>query len=381
MNQRRCFGVDWLEMFVRENPRWDYSPEGFRARGWDVRERDYGTKTMAQMFVLLDQRGHDFIEIRREPRAVGDRSHKTVYESGDSYVRLSNMYCYDESPMSLIERFLSTNRYFIKKIYRIDLFIDLDRFDGGDLPRKVARRIVNHTYAKINQTRRRCAGEDTWTECFDNWISWGNPKSMVSTKFYCKVEELRANGMAKPWIVEKWRQDGLVDDVVGLTKDGHEADIWRLEFSIKGNAKGWIWIEGNDAPDAARYHLDHTQLLYSTPKGVLNAIANLIPYYFRFKIYEEGRRKSLCDDKFLFRFDEDNVELGYRLTSSSDFGRVRSVQVEDDIIARRYLDKACMKLIGTKYERPLMDMINSLTDRISEKHTKTFSQKTDSGIF
>ena len=201
-SRERLVGIDWLEMYVNEGYGWDYTADGFRARGYLVQEREYGTKTMAQMFTIMDAAGHPFIEIRREPRGLNAGAKQTVYKEGDSYVKLANMYCYDANPVGLMLDFLSREKYEIKKIYRIDLYTDFEIFDSGDKPANVVRRIVNHTYSKINQSHRRVSGTDTWTECFDNWISWGKPGSMVSTKIYDKTKELKETGMHKPYIVE-----------------------------------------------------------------------------------------------------------------------------------------------------------------------------------
>lgn len=373
----RIFGIDWLEMFVSESTTVDYSAEGFRARGYDVKERDYGTKTMAEMFTLLDKRGFPFMEIRRAPRGLNQHPESCVYTFGDSYVRLCNLYCYDYNPMKLMCEFLEREKYTIKKIYRIDLYLDLVRFDTGDIPAKVARRIVNHTYAKVNQTHRRTSGDDTWTQCLDNWISWGATGSMVSTKFYNKTKEIKDTGMKKTYILENWRRHGIIDDTTEILKDGKHVDVWRLEFSIKGNAKGWIVIDKSDSEDGCRHMIPHNPRCYAEPQGVLNAIANLIPYYFKFRVYKEGVRKSNCPEKKLFKFDDDEAEIGYRLTSESDINRVRAVQVDEELIALHHLDKAYMKLMGTTLAPTLYRLIQDVHDRVSERAAMSYQRDTD----
>lgn len=375
--RERLVGIDWLEMFVNEEVGRDYSADGFRSRGYCVREREYGTKTMAEMFTILDNAGHPFIEVRRAPRGLDSGAAQRVYQLGDAYIKLANMYCYDANPVRLMLDFLEREKYYIKKIYRIDLYTDFEIFDSGDRPDKVVRRIVNHTYSKINQSHRRVSGADTWTECFDNWISWGKQGSMVSTKIYDKTKELKETGMHKPYIVETWRRAGYVDDVVNLTREGKTVQMWRLEFSIKGNAKGWIYIDKNDSEDGGRHSLPHNLDLYATRQGVLNAIANLVPYYFRFKIYEEGKRKSLCKDKTLFIFDKDEYEDGYRLTNESDLGRVRSVEFEDDVIAVNHLVRAKIKLAGSEFENQLSDVITELQQRIDRRSMKIYGKESD----
>lgn len=379
MNEKppRVYGIDWLEMFVSESPSVDYSAEGFRRRGWDVVERDYGTKTMAEMMVLNDSMGYPFVEIRRAPRGLNQHPESCVYTFGDSYVRLTNLYCYDSNPMKLMMDFLDREHYTVKKIYRIDLYLDIVRFDSGDIPKNVARRIVNHTYAKVNQTHRRTSGDDTWTECFDNWISWGATGSMVSTKFYNKTKEITDTGMKKTYILQRWKEAQLIDDISSIRKDGSQVDVWRLEFSIKGNAKGWIEISKNDSEDGCRHMVPHNPQCYMHPKGVLNAIANLVPYYFKFRIYKEGVRKSNCPEKILFKFDEDDVELGYRITSESDIYRVRPVKVDDEIIALHHLDRAYMKLSGTQVAPSLMRIINEVHQRVTDRADRTFVKDPD----
>lgn len=375
--RQRIVGIDWLELFVSERGDVDYTADGFRSRGYNVSERGYGTKTMTEMFVILDNHGYPFLEVRRAPRGLDALSKSCIYEAGDSYIRLSNLYCYDADPIGLICEFVKRERYTIKKIYRIDLYTDFEIFDSGDIPAKVVRRIVNHTYSKINQSQRRVSGEDTWTECFDNWISWGKKGSMVSTKIYDKTKELKETGMRKPYIVETWKRFGYVDNVQSLTKDGKEVQMWRLEFSIKGNAKQWIWIDRADTESGIAQKLEHSLSLYSTRQGVVNAIANLVPYYFHFKIYEEGKRKSLCKDKILFLFDDDEAEQGYRLQNTSDSMRVRHVDLEDDVIAMNHLLKAQSKLIGSQYIPELQHIISDLSLRIDRKSTMIFERPDD----
>lgn len=373
----RVYGIDWLEMFVNESPSVDYSPEGFRMRGWDVQEREYGTKTMSQMFILLDKRGYPMFEVRRCPRGLDKDARSTVYTYGDSYVRLSNLYCYDSHPMRLMVDFLERENYTIKKIYRIDVYLDIVRFDTGDIPKNVARRIVNHTYSKVNQTERRTNGKDTWTECLDNWISWGATGSMVSTKFYCKTKEIRDSGMKKTYILENWRRAGLIDDITTIRLNGELQEVWRLEFSIKGNAKGWIVINEKESEDGARHMVPHNPQCYMEPKGVLNAIANLIPYYFKFRYYKEGVRKSNCPEKVLFKFDENEAELGYRLTNEGDIYRVRPVVVDEELIALHHLDRAYHKLAGTSVAPKLQQVIWDVHSRVTERARKTFTKDPD----
>lgn len=373
----RVFGIDWLEYYVNEEPGRDYSPDGFRRRGWFVEERSFGTKTMAQMFKVMDRHNYPFIEIRRLPRGIVDNQKTAVYSPGDSYLRLDNMYCYDANPIELMEEFLRREHYTFKKIYRIDLFIDILKFDENDPCENVVRRIVNHTYAKVNQTRRRTSGDDTWLECKDNWLSWGASGSMVSTKFYNKTQELKDNKMKKPYIVEMWRQAGYIDNVFTISKNNCPVDVWRLEFAIKGNAKGWVVVGSDEAEDGEKHRIPHGPSVYSHPKGILNAIGNLVPYYFKFRIFDANKRKSDCPEKVLFVFLDEEVEKGYRLTSESDIDRVRRVDVQDELMAAHHLYNAARRLTDANLYNDTMKVFRAVNDEIQRKSATLYSDQSD----
>lgn len=373
----RVFGIDWLEVFASEDPTRDYTPDGFRRRGWFVEERGYGTKTMSQMFKLLDNSMNPFVEIRRAPRGLQDGRKLAVYQMGDCYLRFDNMYCYDKNPMILMNEFMEREGYTFRKIYRLDLFLDIVKFDTNDTPSDVMRRIVTHRYAKINQTKRRLAGDDMWEGCEDNWIAWGAPGSMVGTKFYNKTKELKDTGMKKPWIVEMWRQAGYIDNSYTLSKESSDVNVWRLEFALKSSSKGWVHASKEEKAQGISYRLPHNPLVYSDPKGVFNAIVNLIPYYFRFKIYEEGKVKSDCKDKILFRFGKNEAEFGYRLTSESDIDRVRRIPMDEYQTALYYVNRAKLKLWGTPFASQIVALSNDLMNETNRRSALTYTKRTD----
>lgn len=361
----RIFGIDWLEMFVSESPSVDYSAEGFRNRGFIVQEREYGTKTMAEMFTLYDQSDEPMIEIRRAPRGLNKNAEFSVYTYGDAYVRITNKYCYIQNPMRFMLDFLESQHYTVKKIYRIDIFTDFERFDTGDIPQNVMRRIVTHAYSKVNQSHRRTSGEDTWTQCLDNWIAWGAPGSMVSTKFYNKTKEIRDTGMKKTWILTEWLKAGYIDSMSQISRQDQTVDMWRLEFSIKGSAKRWIYVRKDDSEDGQEHYIEHHPACYSDPHGVLNALANLIPYYFKFRIYREGVRKSNCEEKKLFDFSDEEIEMGYRLTNESDAERIRQKWVEEDNRVIRHLWAAYKLTKGTSEGERIAQLINEMQTKVA----------------
>lgn len=298
----RCVNIDWLEMYCLE----PYEPRDmsyFVSQGFVVQPRDYGTKHWNEVFTLLDDDGNEFMEVRRAPRHA-EGGHHTIYPDGATNVRLVNRYCYFDTAAWIMSDFLAKHRYVIRRIFRLDLAIDFVKFDSGDLPSKVARRISRHVYTKIYQSERTVHGRDRWDTCDDNSFSWGRKGSMVVTRFYNKSLEL-AQVKDKPWIRQAWYECGLIPDPIApivLDKRGEVIGdpVWRLEFQINSSARGWFVI---DDPEKNEY-VEHTLEAYWNRPLLVQAIACLYRHYFNFRIYKQGVTKYDCPEKRLFDFKE-----------------------------------------------------------------------------
>lgn len=298
----RCINLDWFELYCYE-PTEPRDMMYFVRQGFVVRDREYGTKHWSQVFTLVDDRGEDFLEVRRCPRAkVG--AHHTILPDNACTLRLVNRYCYYDTAMPMMAMFLESHKYIFRRIYRLDLALDFVTFDSGDKPADVMRRIAKHVYAKVYQARRSIHGVDRWNDCVDNSVSWGNKNSMVVTRFYNKTLELAEN-KDKPWIRQAWYHCKLVDDPATCllrNPDGSFCSpcVWRLEFQINSSARGWFVIDGGDRNE----YVEHTIEAYWNRTNMLQAFANLTDHYFQFRIFKQGVRKYDCKQKVLFDFGE-----------------------------------------------------------------------------
>ena len=303
--KERCVNIDWLEVYCLESRQYyPCNAEFFRSHGWSVRERDYGTRVYAEMFTLLDIHDEPIIEIRRKP--LSDQSRDGgLFPAESCHIRLTNAACYMPSPVNLLREFLSRYDYEFRKIFRLDVCLDFERFDRGDDPQAFMQRYVAGRYSKINQARIAAHGQDLWRGRDWNSLSWGQPKSMVGTKFYCKSLEL-AQVKDKPYIRYAWFESHLIDDPVQMTKRGSDGKpykpvIWRVEFSIKSSAQKWFIIEKSMGKKGS-IPMPHSLSMYDTPQKLLTIFASLAQHYFHFKLYEDGKRKDRCPDKVLFDF-------------------------------------------------------------------------------
>lgn len=327
----RCVNIDWLEVYCEEsNDEYPCNADYFSRKGYVVREREYGTRVYEEMFYILDRNGNDMFEVRRNPKS-GDSSFVGLSPQS-THIRLCNWVCYQSNCVQLLRDFLVRHNYIFHRIYRIDVCYDFERFDSGDKPERVARRIVEKTYLKMNQTKIHAIGDDNWGGYAWETLSWGSLTSMVSTKLYNKTKELAATGNKKPYILTQWMMAGLIDNPVTqvkYNKDGsqYKPDIWRVEFSIKSKADSWLILEDISGKRVKKKAVPHSLSLFDSQDKLWQRFQDLAYHYFRFKVKTfkkqkrgvagfalgqiesnhdpELQRKDRMPEKVLFHYDQD----------------------------------------------------------------------------
>lgn len=265
----KCVNLDWLEVFCIEDGCLDAN--FFQRLGWNVYVREYGTPLYKQMFILLNEHGKPFLEIRRDPYSLKENG--GIFEKGSCHIRLANRTLYTYNPIQQLQDFLVKYNYQFKGITRIDIACDQLVFDNGMDPEKLledymAGSILKNRNSRINVHGSEKANGRNW-----NSIKWGSASSPLSTKIYDKTLELK-EASDKLYIKDAWVRAGLCDlqKVVYDYKDKktgieekrskmiivkagtrteeerkidevEEVKIWRVEFSIKSEARNWITID------------------------------------------------------------------------------------------------------------------------------------------
>lgn len=265
----KCINLDWLEVFCLEDGCLD--AKYFQRFGWCVNERAYGTPLYKEMFTLVNEHGKPFLEIRRNPYSLKENG--GIFEKGSCHIRLANRTLYTYNPIQQLQEFLIKYKYAFKGITRIDIACDQLVFDNGMNPEKLiadymAGSILKNRNSRINVHGSEKADGRNW-----NSIKWGAASSPLSTKIYDKTLELK-EASDKLYIKDSWVKAGLCDlqkvvyeykDKKTGTKekrskmvivkagtkteqereieDVEEVKIWRVEFSIKSEARNWITID------------------------------------------------------------------------------------------------------------------------------------------
>lgn len=307
----RCINIDWLECYCLEDSiGFPHNAQYFRDRGFIVREREYGTPVYEEMFILLGTDDQPLIEVRRSPKSAKGKQIHGVLEFNACHIRLTNRTCYFNNPVQVIQKFLEQYGFHYQRISRIDICLDFEKFDYGDLPADFVDRYMKHRYSKINQAELAAHGRDLWDGRRWNSLKWGEQKSMISTKLYNKSMELE-QVHDKPYIRQAWRACGLVDDEYYLTKtneagETYKPQIWRVEFSIKSSTRNWYVIEDYNGSKPKILSKRNTLENYQTKDDLMNVFFSLCDHYFHFKKFKASVRKDRCEDKMLFRTNEKN---------------------------------------------------------------------------
>lgn len=354
----RVCNIDWLEVYCLEsNQRYPCDAEYFERNGYQVREREYGTRVYKEMFEILNENGDPVIEIRRNPASGSSDFNGLVEQS--CHIRLPNWMLYQGNPVQFLQDFLLQNDYIFKRIYRIDIAYDFELFDSGDSPAKFAKRYLAGQYRKINQCFLSAHGNDTWSECKWQSLSWGSKSSMVTTKLYNKTLELAESKNDKPWIKTCWMVNGLIDNPMSMTKRNnlgelYKPEIWRVEFAMMAQADGWLTIEFNHAKQPYKQTIPHRLSMFDSPDKLWQRFQDLAYNYFHFKIKakkktrggvtdmalskvhsrndEEWQRKDRCPDKILFYWDK-----GHQFMKLSAAPAMRKPSREDASLKRKLI--------------------------------------------
>lgn len=307
-NKIKCINLDWLSVYCLEPKGVVMNAAYFKALGWTVEEREYGTPQYREKFTLMNGR-HPFLEIERNPYSL--KKNGGIFEPESCHIRLANRTLYQPKPVQQLTAFIIKYGYEYRGISRVDVCCDLTIFDNGMKPQDLANKYIKDKIWKVHQSHiapNTDDGDDTWripihlgahgkeTKTGRTWnsLKWGSPKSALSTKLYNKTLELETN-TGKFYIKDTWVKAGLCDlqkvtyeyrnpktketeirskqvcVVPGTAVDkeipiegAKKIDVWRVEFSMNSEGRKWIDLGDNHVVDLSLNAFDNLDSLAAT---------------------------------------------------------------------------------------------------------------------
>lgn len=407
----RCVNIDWLEVFAIEPG--VLNADYFKAAGLNVQTRDYGTPQYREMFTILTKNNDPWIEIRRSPYSL--KSQGGIFDEHACHIRLSNRTCYEPSPIDELRKFMLEFGYRLESISRVDICMDILSFDDGKDPGLFLARYAKGDYFKEHLSKIAPHGVEVigsdfeghgtdgpYMREFTSW-KWGAPTSAISVKLYNKTKELEEVS-EKSYIRESWLQAKLISHedflIMADIRDSRyyigqlsrnikrakgeklqelkqrlseerkrlralkakSKQIWRIEFSISSDIKGFISSDPLDIDRKGNRRIYPLELSTIDNRGKCEILfQTLAERYFHFKLVTYTRngtrqRKDRCPDYWPIRYDPKKpMYIPKRVVSSPQPSRM------DKIIINKL-----RRIIDTNNEKNQLDpkTVSSIIDTL-----------------
>lgn len=378
----RCLNFDWLEVYCLEPFSKPRDAEYFASLGLCVQCREYGTPQYREMFFIKENE-FPMIEIRRNPYSL--KKDGGVFDPESCHIRLSNRACYLERPIDFLRDFLQCHGFRFQSFSRVDLCLDFFRLDDGSDPGDFLQDYAREKYFKhhlsvitprgvevVGSTISGHGCDRQFSRHYNSW-SWGSPTSAISVKMYDKTIEL-GERHDKFYIRDQWISAGLTTTVdnqlmceirdvrfyLNITKkrlmkehDKNKREslkahmksqqeilrdllakvkhIWRLEFTIKSDIKGFVRGDTHDTKKdgtVTMYPLDFHTL--ENRERCLLLFHSLAKKYFWFKIPSLTRngkpqRKDRCQDYWPISYNGSDLYKPVRLTNEKEPTRMDKI--------------------------------------------------------
>lgn len=288
--KQKCINFDWVQVWTYE-PTWLSSADNYRDAGFVVKERSYGTRIFEEVITLIDTHGIPFVEICRNPKSK--KSNGGILPDRACSIRLVNQQCYTPNALQELLSFLRDFGFEYKNgrlcgIQRLDIAMDFTHFDAlEDRPQQFVNDYMAGKYSKVTQPQVRAVGIDGYTWKRYNSLSWGSTSSMVSTKMYCKTQEM-AEVREKPWIRQAWVDSGVLESSLD------ETPVWRIEFKLTSECHEWIDEDG--------VVIHNTLEAWSSEANLISFYRGLIAKYFDFRHVDPTKSKYKAEPVDLWRW-------------------------------------------------------------------------------
>ena len=244
---KNTLSVDWLQLHVSV-PCSDY--ENYFARqksknfsvvtdngtetepdAYTVERESLQTRNFSAIYSIKDDKGDEVAVLAASPR-------NTMCMKEDSgLLKITNRFLYQKALYNFVRKLLKELGLKFINITRLDIAYDFLKFDTMEC-KDFIYSVLDETFLKSHQSTIKVMGDTVSvdrgkkTRGFSS-LKFGKETSDVCYYLYNKTLEL-IQVKHKPWIHDHWRSVGW---------DG-EANVYRLEFSLKPDTKGIFTEDG-----------------------------------------------------------------------------------------------------------------------------------------
>lgn len=241
--------IDWLQLHTRGKIN--------RINGYTFKKLEYGTSVFDVVEDLY--LGSEYIA------SVCSSPKSHILHPNTVIIKFINRQLYSPTLFSQVDNVLQSLNLEYKGITRLDIAGDVNKFKNGLHPESLINKFMTMNLRKIGYSKGVAHFEQGSRMKYET-LKFGSGSSPISCYLYNKTKELNDKKM-KPYIVDSWKASGL------NTKE----DIWRLEFSIKGNN---LFLKELSTGENIRVDIYNIR----NPEFLRSLFYSLQYSYFRFKI-------------------------------------------------------------------------------------------------
>lgn len=335
---KRCINIDWLQLYCIEQFGYALS-SALVSHNFTVMNKGLKTRHFQEMLEVYRD-GYKIFEIQHLPYSIkNSKTGNGVWYPGACLIKLDNRQCYETDCVSKLCDILLSLNITIKSISRLDICSDFQYFDNGLKPENLIKNFLKEIYWKCGTANFTVIGNQKQKNSYE-YIRFGSGNSPINCYLYNKTKEL-ADVKEKPYIRDAWASAGYDE-----TKD-----VWRLEFSLKSDAKHMIICDSVILKNGKDYYnkttgeiLECSAIVKEDARGTLREIIpinistidrrdevmrlwnKLAAHYFVFK-HNDGKtikRNAKKVELFNIQTCDTNCAL-IRLTDAIESGRMEKI--------------------------------------------------------
>lgn len=211
--------IDWLSLYV------DTSQIRF-PNSYGLERAEYGTSVYEDV-ITYTMNGEELAVLAYNPRS-------SALKKGTGVLKIINAILYLPNLDRIIERLLNETNIQYISVSRCDLCADFHGFNDYPNVQNFIADFLTTKIWKIGQAKYKIMGEQGSKHNYQ-YLRFGSNTSDIAAYLYNKSQEFR-DVKRKNYIAENWYANGLDES----------QDVWRLEFSLKGNGLKFLNIESGE---------------------------------------------------------------------------------------------------------------------------------------
>lgn len=274
MENIQAITLDWLSLYCIGKLK--------DSAGFIFIKEPYSTRQFKDVFKIYFK--------KQEIATATARPHSPIINPRTVIVKFINDILYSKSAKYFIEKFLRATKLQFKSITRADIARDFHRFIDNLHPQVFIADFFKMKYLKNGRGKFQAIGNQMKVQVYD-YLKFGSRSSGRTIYLYNKSKELR-EVKDKPHIMWYWERNGLFPG----------PDVWRLEFSFKGNTSKIV-----DTITGLIEKINWKELFnINTLTKILDTAINQL---FSFKINDGTQNKTRMDDIKLFNSQDTGIKL------------------------------------------------------------------------